>query len=169
MRIWSLHPHYLDAKGLVALWRETLLALAVVEGKTKGYKHHPQLSRFLAHSSPEKLLLFYLVEVLKEARSRGYNFDASKIRSVPKIHPLPVTRGQLLYEWSHLKRKLYKRDRKRFFSLKDIPIPLAHPLFYVVEGPIEEWEKIKPLDSSSVVWQKHIVSAPSIAYHKEHS
>ena len=26
MRLWSIAFHYLDAKGLVALWRETLLA-----------------------------------------------------------------------------------------------------------------------------------------------
>jgi hypothetical protein len=29
-RIWSLHPKYLDARGLVALWREGLLAQAVL-------------------------------------------------------------------------------------------------------------------------------------------
>ena len=26
MRIWTLHPEYLDGRGLTALWRETLLA-----------------------------------------------------------------------------------------------------------------------------------------------
>ena len=36
MRLWSLHPRYLDAKGLVALWREGLLAQAVLKGQTKG-------------------------------------------------------------------------------------------------------------------------------------
>lgn len=46
MRIWSLHPKYLDTKGLVALWRETLLAQHVLSGKTKRYKNHPQLARF---------------------------------------------------------------------------------------------------------------------------
>jgi hypothetical protein len=43
MRLWSLHPQYLDPQGLVALWREALLAQAVLRGKTRGYKHHPQL------------------------------------------------------------------------------------------------------------------------------
>jgi len=38
MRLWTIHPKYLDAKGLVALWRETLLAKHVLEGKTPGYK-----------------------------------------------------------------------------------------------------------------------------------
>ncbi|HEU5178767.1 MAG TPA: pyrimidine dimer DNA glycosylase/endonuclease V, partial [Burkholderiales bacterium] len=32
MRLWSLHPKYLDARGLVALWREALLAQAVLRG-----------------------------------------------------------------------------------------------------------------------------------------
>jgi len=44
MRIWSLHPKYLDSKGMVALWREALLAKQVLLNKTKGYKNHPQLN-----------------------------------------------------------------------------------------------------------------------------
>jgi hypothetical protein len=42
MRVWSLHPQHLDGKALVALWREGLLALAVVQGRSCGYRHHPQ-------------------------------------------------------------------------------------------------------------------------------
>ena len=37
IRIWTLHPKYLDAKGLVAVWREALLAKHVLENKAKGY------------------------------------------------------------------------------------------------------------------------------------
>jgi hypothetical protein len=44
MRLWSLHPQYLDPAGLVAVWREGLLARAVFAGQTTGYKHHPQLA-----------------------------------------------------------------------------------------------------------------------------
>jgi hypothetical protein len=36
---------YLDGRGLVALWREALLAQAVLRGRTRGYRH-PQLARF---------------------------------------------------------------------------------------------------------------------------
>lgn len=36
MRLWSLHPNCLDAQGLVALWREALLAQAVLRGQTRG-------------------------------------------------------------------------------------------------------------------------------------
>ncbi len=46
MRLWSLHPKYLDRQGLLAVWREGLLAQKVLQGKTKGYKNHPQLKRF---------------------------------------------------------------------------------------------------------------------------
>lgn len=35
MRLWTLHPKYLDTKGLVALWREALLAQKVLQGKQK--------------------------------------------------------------------------------------------------------------------------------------
>ena len=44
MRLWSLHPKYLDKLGLLGLWRESLLAQKVLLGKTKGYKNHPQLN-----------------------------------------------------------------------------------------------------------------------------
>ena len=52
MRLWSLHPKYLDSKGLVAVWREGLLALEVLKGNTKGYRSHPQLTRFLQEGNP---------------------------------------------------------------------------------------------------------------------
>ena len=45
MKLWSIHPKYLDAKGLVALWREALLAQKVLDGKTEGYKNHPLKAR----------------------------------------------------------------------------------------------------------------------------
>ena len=48
MRIWSLHPQYLDRQGLTAAWREGLLAQKVLTGTTKGYRNHPQLRRFRA-------------------------------------------------------------------------------------------------------------------------
>jgi len=102
MRIWSLHPKYLDAKGLVALWRETLLARHVLLGKTKGYKNHPQLNRFKKVKNPVDAIDQYLDSVLKEALERGYNFDADKIsRSFKKIK-INVTEGQMQFETGHL-------------------------------------------------------------------
>ena len=55
MRLWSIHPKYLDTKGLLAVWREALLAKKVLENKTKGYKNHPQLERFKQQNDPLKL------------------------------------------------------------------------------------------------------------------
>jgi hypothetical protein len=46
MRLWSVHPRYLDRQGLTAAWREALLAQKVLTGTTRGYRNHPQLVRF---------------------------------------------------------------------------------------------------------------------------
>lgn len=143
MRLWSLHPQYLDAKGLVALWREALLAQAVLAGKTRGYRHHPQLARFRASSAPRKYIATYLREVHAEAARRGYRFDGRKIGRAGKLPPLTVSRGQLNYEWAHLIRKLRKREpaRARQFAAAGIPEP--HPLFRVIAGGIADWEVIR--------------------------
>jgi hypothetical protein len=83
MRIWSIHPRYLDSKGLVALWRETLLAKNVLERKTKGYKNHPQLDRFKMSKNPVNSINQYLQEVFHEARLRKFNFNREKIEGYP--------------------------------------------------------------------------------------
>lgn len=141
MRIWSLHPKYLDAKGLVALWRETLLARHVLEGKTKGYTHHPQLERFKAVPHPVDAINQYLSTVLLEAKKRGYHFDDAKIQSDFLPAKLPVTKGQIEYEKKHLCSKLKIRDLERYRRLIDIQVPDAHPLFEVTEGIKEFWER----------------------------
>ena len=141
MRLWSLHPMYLDAKGLVALWREGLLAQAVLAGKTKGYKHHPQLIRFKEHRNPRAAIATYLREVHAEAVRRGYNFDAKKIgRGKVRAKSLKVTRGQLEYEWAHLRRKLKTRDPKRRKEQTAIKFPKPQILFTTIKGGIADWE-----------------------------
>jgi hypothetical protein len=110
VRIWSLHPQYLDAKGLTALWRESLLARKVLMGATQGYTHHPQLERFRFCSQPLELLNFYLAEVYREATQRRYSFDSSKFRPSDVTQTLTVTEGQLAFEVDHLKDKLFKSD-----------------------------------------------------------
>lgn len=142
MRIWSLHPTYLDSKGLVALWRETLLAKNVLEGKTKGYKNHPQLNRFKDSISPLQTINYYLSNVYFEAQERGYNFTKEKIDWNFKPIELSVTSGQLQYEFTHLLNKLKVRDFDRFEKLQSESNYKTHPLFYVVEGAIEDWEII---------------------------
>lgn len=141
MRLWSLHPSHLDGKGLVALWREGLLARAVLRGRTRGYTHHPQLERFRRARAPVSQLDSYLSRVLDEARARGYRFDASKIRYRARGgRRMAITAGQLAYEWKHLLRKLRARDRARFLTSR-ASRPVAHPCFRVVPGAIAPWER----------------------------
>lgn len=140
MRIWSLHPSYLDAKGLVALWRETLLAKHVLLGKTKGYTNHPQLNRFKACKHPVDAIDHYLLHILEEARVRGYRFDASKINLQCKKVNLQVTEGQVKFELKHLRKKLEQRDTTKLSALKKLKTYSSHPMFEVVPGKIEEWE-----------------------------
>lgn len=141
MRLWSLHPRYLDAKGLVALWREGLLAQAVLAGETRGYRHHPQLHRFREQRDPLDAVARYLREVHREATVRGYRFDASKLRSARGRRRIPVTRGQLRYEREHLLAKLVARDPERVGSVPGPRSVAVHPLFELVAGPIEDWER----------------------------
>lgn len=142
MRLWSLHPKYLDAKGLVALWREALLAQAVLAGKTKGYKHHPQLTRFRESSAPRAYIATYLRLVQAEATLRGYRFDAKRIGrgSAAGMKPLKVTRGQLKYEWEHLNKKLRKRSPKWRRQVSGSKFLKPHPLFRTVRGKVAGWE-----------------------------
>jgi len=141
MRLWSLHPKYLDARGLVALWREGLLAQAVLKGKTRGYRHHPQLERFQESPSPAGLIADYLRAVREEATIRGYRFDAAKISRSRCSGRLAVTRGQLEYEWSHLSKKLEARDPRWRGRWIAVDRPQPHPLFRVRPGGVADWEK----------------------------
>ena len=110
MRLWSLHPQYLDPQGLVALWRETLLAQAVLRGETRGYRSHPQLDRFKHHAAPLAAISRYLQGIHAEAVVRGYAFDTSKIKPTRSAVTLTVTTGQMEYEWTHLLAKLKERN-----------------------------------------------------------
>jgi len=141
MRLWSLHPRYLDGKGLVALWREGLLAQAVLKGQTRGYRNHPQLERFRAQPSPAVAIAAYLRAVHEEAARRGYRFDVGKIESGGTAPPIDVAQGQLGFEWRHLMAKLEARAPAWRAAL-GTPDPLApHPLFRPVPGGIEDWER----------------------------
>jgi len=141
MRLWSLHPKYLDARGLVALWREALLAQAVLRAETRGYRAHPQLDRFRAHSRPRVAVNEYLRAVYAEATRRGYRFDSGKIGRSRTRERLAVTRGQLEYEWEHLMRKLKKRAPRLHAQWRAIALPDAHPSFRVVGGGVATWER----------------------------
>ena len=144
MRLWTVHPRYLDAQGLVALWREGLLAQKVIAGETRGYTRHPQLTRFREHTEPLQAIGAYLRGVAGEAVRRGYRFDESKIRSSPCLIQLEETRGQLLYEWKHLQAKLRSRSPELYREMKKVAGPEPHPLFRIVAGEVRTWEKVAP-------------------------
>ena len=143
MRLWTIHPKYLDAKGLVALWREALLAQKVLQGKTRGYRHHPQLIRFAATSDPAAALATFLAAVHAEACARGYAFNGAKIGRKKFRGRIQETRGQLLYEWKHLKRKLKRRDPARLKEVSAVKVPETHPLFKIGPGAVRDWEKTR--------------------------
>lgn len=140
MRLWTLHPAHLDAQGLVALWREGLLARAVLRGRTAGYRHHPQLQRFQRHPNPVSVLNGYLAGVWNEATARGYSFDRQKIGPLRACAALVTTTGQLAYEWGHLLAKLQRRSPDLYERVRG-GTPRAHPCFEIVPGPVEPWEK----------------------------
>jgi pyrimidine dimer DNA glycosylase len=141
VRIWSLHPRYLDARGLVALWREALLAQAVLQGRTHGYVHHPQLQRFRDCSCPVGFIARYLRAVREEAVHRGYRFAVRKISRSRARGLLTVSRGQLEFEWRHLMEKLQARDPKWRARLVAVKAPEPHPVFLVVNGGVAQWER----------------------------
>jgi hypothetical protein len=141
LRLWTLHPKYLDSRGLVALWREALLAQKVLQGGTKGYRNHPQLLRFRATADPRAAIATYLAAVWDEANRRGYSFDAGKIASVRMLGQFEETDGQLQYEWLHLRRKLALRDPERLEASKRVAVPEPHPLFEIIPGGVREWER----------------------------
>lgn len=142
MRLWTVHPRYLDPQGLVALWREALLARAVLRGETRGYRHHPQLQRFRAHASPRSAVNAYLASIWLEAGRRGYAFDRSKIGPVRPVAQIACTSGQLEYEWRHLLRKLRSRSPASYRTCRAIKEPDSHPLFRIAPGLVEEWERV---------------------------
>jgi hypothetical protein len=142
MRLWTIHPKYLDAQGLVALWREALLARAVLRGRTRGYRQHPQLERFRAHALPRYAINAYLSAIQAEAAARGYAFDKRKIGPVRAIDAIGTTRAQIRHEWQHLLAKLSRRSQEVHRRWRAVRRPQCHPLFKAAPGPIEPWERI---------------------------
>lgn len=141
MRLWTIHPKYLDPQGLVALWREALLARAVLRGQTRGYRNHPQLNRFRAHDAPRSAINAYLGGIHDEAVVRGYAFDKRKVGPLRSVLSIPTTFGQVSYEWQHLLGKLSLRNPAFRDRWRTVPRPDCHPLFTPGPGLIEPWER----------------------------
>ncbi|WP_308465136.1 pyrimidine dimer DNA glycosylase/endonuclease V [Rathayibacter soli] len=144
MRLWSVHPRYFDRQALAACWREGLLAQAVLADRTRGYQRHPQLERFRAHSSPSRAIGAFLCGIADEADTRGYTFNRAKILEVDDaLEPIPVTVGQLAYEWAHLMSKLTVRSPAVAAEWEQTRLPESHVLFTLIEGSIASWEHPK--------------------------
>ena len=143
MRLWSIHPKYLDRAGILALWRESLLARKVLQGKSKGYKNHSQLRRFRNCLHPEKAIANYLFEIWKESSRRGYNFDRKKIGIVKRIAKIAVTSDQIRYEFEWLSDKLKSRNPLKYKEITKVKKVEPHALFKIKKGQVEGWEKIK--------------------------
>jgi hypothetical protein len=148
MRLWTIHPTYLDTKGLVAAWREALLAQKVLAGGTRGYTRHPQLARFRAMPDPMAVIGSFLAGLAAEAHVRSYHFDTSKIVRSRFNGQMEETDGQLLYEWKHLRAKLRIRAPENYRRIRGVKLPEAHPLFRIIPGSVREWERQRQLGTS---------------------
>lgn len=157
MRLWSLHPRYLDRMGLLGLWREALLAKKLVYGQLhavsdvgKKYLNHSHLRRFDREHAVPFRIMHYLREVYREGIRRGYKFN----RELTLWHGdwdggladggIKVTVDQLKFELLLLKERVYTRDRAWFdeqlHNLVEL-IPEPNPVFRLIWGPREEWDK----------------------------
>ena len=145
MRLWSLHPRYLDRQGLTACWREGLLAQAVID-RAGAYSRHPQLQRFRGCSDPLAALGEYLHGVVDEGDARGYRFGRDKIQRSGPVSPIPVTDGQVAYEWRWLSAKLQSRSPQWYERFANLQVAEVHPVFTVISGAVEPWERTAPLE-----------------------
>jgi hypothetical protein len=147
MRIWSLHPQHLDRQGLTACWRETLLAQAVLAGRTRGYTAHPQLERFREQPDPLGAVGWYLHGIADAADERGYRYDRGRIDRAPRaVASIPVTRGQVELEWVWLRSKLSARSPAWLDQWSAVSVPDLHRSFHAVDGPIAPWERLDPAE-----------------------
>lgn len=153
MRLWSVHPRYLDRQGLLGLWREGLLAQKVLGAGPPydvPYGKHPQLDRFKLHKEPIVAISYYLKQVFLEADRRFYKFNKTLIVE-PDGNPwtckLWVPQGQIEYEFKHLMNKLKNRDPVLYkHNQKETSIKV-HPLFTVNQESqeVSQWERVKEI------------------------
>ena len=142
MRLWSVHPRYLDRQGLTAGWREALLAQAVLAGRTRGYRSHPQLERFRLPAAPAVAIHGYLHALADEADARGYRYDRTRIDGpASRVEPIEVTTGQIDLEWAWLCQKLAARSPDVAQRWSGVGRPDVHPSFVEVPGPVATWER----------------------------
>jgi hypothetical protein len=159
MRLWSIHPEYLDRMGLLGLWREALLAQQVLHGEAEGYKNHSHMQRFYALPREDAMQYMsdYLFYIWQEGQLRGYKMNVENIKDPRNERPIlttpnqlfTVTSGQLALEYQILRAKTRERNIKHFTELDTkfpshlLWVPKPNPVFTLVHGRKEEWEKFK--------------------------
>ena len=156
MRLWTIHPKYLDSSGLIACWRETLLAKHVLKNATKGYKNHPQLIRFKKSPDPVLYINYFLYQIYLESVNRGFNFDKSKVDFKQVSSKLNTTTKQVEYEFNHLQKKLKLRSPDKYTENSKVKKIDVNDIFTVVKGKIEDFEKISLVDSKIYTYKKFI-------------
>lgn len=166
MRLWTIHPTFLDNEGLHGLWREGLLAQKIIEDPTHGRSNNPQIARFRNHVSPISILGAYLWTVGHEGMERGFKYNVARIEDPPMLGSImvpkgssgdpriPVTEEQIRFEFDHLFSKLEERDPVSLEKIlnysvqstikyrEDFRLKAINPAFRIVVGPIESWEKV---------------------------
>lgn len=132
MCLWSVHPQYLDKHGLMALWREGLLAQKALCASAAVSQSNPQLRRFKNNDNPLRAIGTYLSFVAAEGARQGYNLNHEKI-----LYPnfdqevIPVDASQIAFEAERLKNKLRIRDKLKFKQLSSSRDIAANPIFNI--------------------------------------
>lgn len=145
MRIWSLHPKYLDKKELIDSWNDGLRTIGILTRNHQGSIFRPELSRFRSQSEPIIAVEKYLLSIANEAKRRGYMVDIRKLPSIPVVvsHKIPVSSGQIEYEWRQLMHVLAGRSPGFLRRIEYSPSHDINPIFYKRPGhDIETWEKL---------------------------
>ncbi|MDO5581206.1 MAG: pyrimidine dimer DNA glycosylase/endonuclease V [Planctomycetia bacterium] len=140
MRLWTLHPKYLDRQGFLAVWREGLLAKHVLEQwtvdpeKRIAYGNHPQLDRFKITDDPVAAISLYLAGIFAESQRRKYSFDRNKF-DIPDVKIIiPTITAEIEFERNHLLQKLIKRDPQAADRLRTDSVLQLHSLFAIAEN-----------------------------------
>ena len=144
MRLWSIHPRYLDRIGLVALRRESLLARKVLAGEAKENVNHPRLNRFGRHVQTLKAVGDFPAAAREEALNRGYSLDTKKIRTCGSGDKIKLKRRQIEYEFELLLGRLEERTPQKYRALRVVKKEEieADPLFDIIPGGIEQRERV---------------------------
>jgi hypothetical protein len=133
MLLWTLHPKYLDNKGLGALWFEGIIARNSLLGLSQGYQNHPQLDRFKIQPDPIAAIDTYLSPVYEEGISRGFQYNRALFSPTFQNVRMEVTLEQLKKEYAYLLQKLERRDIEKYKILKKIHTLEPHPMFDIID------------------------------------